>query len=114
MSAPFKSRSMSFMAAILHVLRRNLRPLAGFSFAGTSVTTRQHKSNGGAPMKRTRLILAAILLSGVTFFALAKPAAAAPPVRLASTPAYHPNVNHMPGWDWQRTYPWSAYNYGRN
>jgi uncharacterized protein (TIGR03000 family) len=22
--------------------------------------------------------------------------------------------NHMPGWDWWRTYPWSPYNYGRN
>jgi hypothetical protein len=20
----------------------------------------------------------------------------------------------LPGWDWQRTYPWSPYNYGRN
>lgn len=26
--------------------------------------------------------------------------------------SYHPN--HMPGWDWERTYPWSPYNYGRN
>jgi uncharacterized protein (TIGR03000 family) len=22
--------------------------------------------------------------------------------------------DHMPGWDWWRTYPWSPYNYGRN
>jgi len=27
---------------------------------------------------------------------------------------YGPNNQHMPGWDWQRTYPWSPYNYGRN
>jgi len=70
-------------------------------------------------MKRTQLMLAALVLSGLTFLAVAKPAEAAPPVRLASTPAAYrpvvqPGVHHMPGWDWQRTYPWSAYNYGRN
>src|SRR5262249_9461242 len=27
-------------------------------------------------------------------------------------PAFPPN--RMPGWDWQRIYPWSPYNYGRN
>ena len=25
-----------------------------------------------------------------------------------------PDPQHMPGWDWERTYPWSPYNYGRN
>jgi hypothetical protein len=69
-------------------------------------------------MKRTQLILAAILLGGLTFLALPSSTEAAPPVRVVATPGYRPavqpNVNHMPGWDWQRTYPWSAYNYGRN
>src|ERR1700733_1980246 len=27
---------------------------------------------------------------------------------------YRPMPYRMPGWDWQRTYPWSPYNYGRN
>jgi len=70
-------------------------------------------------MNRTHLMLAVVLVGGLTFLALAPPAEAAAPIRVAAaTPAYRPvvqpGVNHMPGWDWQRTYPWSAYNYGRN
>jgi uncharacterized protein (TIGR03000 family) len=33
--------------------------------------------------------------------------------RFAVRRPYFP-ANRMPGWDWRRTYPWSAYNYGRN
>jgi uncharacterized protein (TIGR03000 family) len=29
-------------------------------------------------------------------------------------PAYPITPAHMPGWDWQRIYPYSPYNYGRN
>jgi uncharacterized protein (TIGR03000 family) len=38
------------------------------------------------------------------------------PARVAALPPYplRPTPNHMPGWDWWRTYPWSPYNYGRN
>jgi uncharacterized protein (TIGR03000 family) len=43
--------------------------------------------------------------------ALADTSAEAGPFR-PFRPAMNPN--RMPGWDWQRTYPWSPYNYGRN
>jgi uncharacterized protein (TIGR03000 family) len=34
------------------------------------------------------------------------------PIYPASPTSYNPQ--HMPGWDWWKTYPWSPYNYGRN
>jgi uncharacterized protein (TIGR03000 family) len=67
-------------------------------------------------MKPFTLILSALAL-GVTLFAVPAPAKAAPVVLRSfnGAPNYrHYTPNHMPGWDWYRTYPWSPYNYGRN
>ena len=63
-------------------------------------------------MRATRLFLA---LSAVLCAALlaAAPSGAAE-YRARLLPSYRPDPYHMPGWDWQRTYPWSPYNYGRN
>jgi hypothetical protein len=69
-------------------------------------------------MNRTTLLLAALLLGGLTFLAVANTAEAAPPVRLGYNPAaravVYPGINRAPGWNWWQTYPYSRYNYGRN
>lgn len=61
---------------------------------------------------RTAAVFTLTILGGLT---LASPAAAwavRPASSLVRPGPYRPN--HMPGWDWWRTYPWSPYNYGRN
>ena len=65
-------------------------------------------------MKPARLLLAVVVFVGAASLD-AGPAEAAlfrgRPVRVY-LPA--PDRDHMPGWDWWRTYPYSRYNYGRN
>lgn len=61
-------------------------------------------------MKNITLLLSALVL-GVALFAVATPAKAGG-VYVAPAVGYRPAA--MPGSDWWRTYPYSAYNYGRN
>jgi uncharacterized protein (TIGR03000 family) len=62
---------------------------------------------------RLALVSGVALLVGASFsqaqYRRYRPGPVRPPVY---RPIYPPD--HMPGWDWWRTYPWSQYNYGRN
>lgn len=72
-------------------------------------------------MKRTHFALGSALL-GCAALLVQGGAAEAQVFRARSyRPAYNygpvsrpTNPDHMPGWDWRQTYPWSPYNYGRN
>jgi uncharacterized protein (TIGR03000 family) len=57
--------------------------------------------------------LAVVALAVVALLAPAHPAHATIFRRRVAYRPYFP-PNHMPGWDWWRTYPYSPYNYGRN
>ncbi len=63
-------------------------------------------------MHAVRLALA---VAAVAWLVAAGPADAAV-FRRGYAPVYRPAPypNRMPGWDWERIYPWSPYNYGRN
>jgi len=74
-------------------------------------------------MNRTHLFVATALLSGGLLLTLANEASARPYRGgyyggRANYGYYHPPTyygwNHAPGWDWYRTYPYSAYNAYRN
>jgi uncharacterized protein (TIGR03000 family) len=68
-------------------------------------------------MKSLLFPLAVPVLAVVTLLALTDTASATIFRRgRARAVAYRPVYpsGHMPGWDWQRIYPWSPYNYGRN
>jgi hypothetical protein len=53
---------------------------------------------------------AALIGTGTAHAATPLPARpATPAISTVRPPLPHPN-NHMPGWDWWRTYPWSPYN----
>lgn len=60
-------------------------------------------------MRRTTLLVTALTMAVAILLTTARPADAHPFRPGMPTPG-----NRMPGWDWWRTYPWSAYNYGRN
>ena len=60
-----------------------------------------------------RLALAVSAIALVSLLTAADPAGGAV-FRGRYTRAYRPDPDHMPGWDWERIYPWSPYNYGRN
>lgn len=63
-------------------------------------------------------VLACVLVVGFAAPASARPFYGRPMVGGFYRPAYNYgyryNNNHMPGWDWWRTYPWSPYNAWRN
>jgi hypothetical protein len=77
-------------------------------------------------MEKSVRVLAIALLSTVPLLLLAGPAEAQIRPGIGRRPlqplVFGPRPlqssvfppNRLPGWDWQRTYPWSPYNYGRN
>src|SRR5579872_4609938 len=72
---------------------------------------RHVNAQGVAPMTRSYLWIVALACAGM--LTSARPSAAAPFRPLRPVGPVYPR-NRMPGWDWWRTYPYSAYNYGRN
>src|SRR5262249_43348327 len=93
------------------VRRRPARQgVSGSMRAGRAIPLR---SGGTSMSTRQRFLFAGLL--GAAWLLAAGPAEAQ--VQSYGRPAYRPPApagQHMPGWDWWRTYPWSPYNYGRN